>query len=65
MYLTNAMFTVYTCIIRRIKLMFVETIKTSIVVKALVSLIVGIWIAKFIKEDLAPGDNHPHVFMKR
>jgi len=45
--------------------MFVETIKTSIVVKALVSLIVGIWIAKFIKEDLAPGDNHPHVFMKR
>ena len=46
--------------------MFVETLKASVVVKSLATLLIGVITAFLIKravEDQVPGDNYPHVFM--
>ena len=53
---------------RRIRPMFVETLKASVVVKSLATLLIGVITAFLIKravEDQVPGDNYPHVFISR
>ena len=48
--------------------MFVETLKASVVVKALITVLSGVVVALFVKkvvEDNAPGDNFPHAVMYR
>lgn len=48
--------------------MFVETLKASVVVKSLATILIGAISAFLIKkvvEDQVPGDNYPHVFISR